>query len=137
MRNHLIAVKAWSNSIFQPVCFAPFRVVKNGFNWSIKQGMNRPKAANRPVYCYTRFLEVGVGDSMMAMSWSGLTSIPLYISIKARNLPELTSKAHFKRLSFIPSVVCLFLYRLKTPQMSIVTRTLHFSCTHVTLDKFA
>ena len=33
--------------------------------------------------------------------------------------------------------VCLFLYRLKTPQINIVTRALHFSCTHVTLDKFA
>ena len=32
---------------------------------------------------------------------------------------------------------CLFLYRLKTPQMHIVTRTLQFSYTHVTLDKFA
>ena len=34
-------------------------------------------------------------------------------------------------------VVCLFLYRLKTPQINIVTRALHFSCIHVTLDKFA
>ena len=29
-------------------------------------------------------------------------------------------------------VVCLFLYRLKTPQIYIVKRVLHFSCTHVT-----
>ena len=33
--------------------------------------------------------------------------------------------------------VCLFLYRLKTPQIRIVTRALHFSCNHVTLDNFA
>ena len=33
--------------------------------------------------------------------------------------------------------VCLFLYRLKTPQINIITRALHFSCIHVTLDKFA
>ena len=33
--------------------------------------------------------------------------------------------------------VCLFLYRLKTPQIHIVTRALHFSCIYVTLDKFA
>ena len=32
--------------------------------------------------------------------------------------------------------VCLFLYRLKTPQFNIVTRVLHFSCSHVTWDKF-
>ena len=30
-----------------------------------------------------------------------------------------------------------FSYRLKTPQIHIVTRALHFSCSHVTLDKFA
>ena len=33
--------------------------------------------------------------------------------------------------------VCLFLYRLKPPQIHIVVRALHFSCIHVTLDKFA
>ena len=33
--------------------------------------------------------------------------------------------------------VCLFLYRLKTPQIHIVTKVLHFSCTYATLDKFA
>ena len=32
--------------------------------------------------------------------------------------------------------VCPFLYRLKTPQIHIVVRALHFSCIHVTLDKF-
>ena len=35
------------------------------------------------------------------------------------------------------NVVCLFLHRLKTPQINIVTRALHFSCIYVTLDKFA
>ena len=34
-------------------------------------------------------------------------------------------------------LVCVFLYRLKNPQMYMVTRALHFSCTHVTLDKFS
>ena len=33
--------------------------------------------------------------------------------------------------------VYLFLYRPKPPQIHIVTRALNFSCTHVTLDKFA
>ena len=30
-----------------------------------------------------------------------------------------------------------FSYRLNAPQIHIVTRALHFSCSHVTLDKFA
>ena len=38
----------------------PFRVVKNGFNQYVKREMNLPKAANRPISCYTPFLEVGV-----------------------------------------------------------------------------
>ena len=38
----------------------------------------------------------------MALSWMGLASIPLRVTIKPRNLPELTSNAHFKGLSFMP-----------------------------------
>ena len=38
----------------------------------------------------------------MALSWMGLASIPLCVTIKLRNLPELTLKAHFKVLSFMP-----------------------------------
>ena len=37
----------------------------------------------------------------MALSWMGLASIPLYVTIKPRNLPELTPNAHFKGLSFM------------------------------------
>ena len=37
----------------------------------------------------------------MALSWMGLASIPLRITIKPKNLPELTPNAHFKGLSFI------------------------------------
>ena len=33
--------------------------------------------------------------------------------------------------------VCLFLYRLKTPQIHIVKRVLHFSCIHVTFVELA
>ena len=46
MRYFLIAMKAWSHSIFQSVCLAFFRVVKNGFNRSVKREMNRPRAAD-------------------------------------------------------------------------------------------
>ena len=34
-------------------------------------------------------------------------------------------------------LVCFFPYRLKTPQIHIVTRASHFSCIHVILDKLA
>ena len=38
----------------------------------------------------------------MALSWMGLASIPLRVTMKPRNLPRLTLKAHFKGLSFMP-----------------------------------
>ena len=68
MRYCLIAKKAWSHSIIQLVCLAPLRVVKNGFNRSVKREMNRPMAANWPVNYCTPFLKVGVCDSIMALS---------------------------------------------------------------------
>ena len=34
----------------------------------------------------------------MALSWMGLAPIPLRVTIKPRNLPELTPNAHFKEL---------------------------------------
>ena len=37
----------------------------------------------------------------MALSWKGLASIPLFVTIKPRNLPELTPNTHFKGLSFM------------------------------------
>ena len=37
----------------------------------------------------------------MTMSWMGLASFPLRVTIKPRNLPELTPNAHFKGLSFM------------------------------------
>ena len=37
----------------------------------------------------------------MALSWMGLASIPLCVTIKSKNLPELTLNAHFKGLIFM------------------------------------
>ena len=37
----------------------------------------------------------------MALSWMVLFSILLYVTIKPRNLPELTLNAHFKGFSFM------------------------------------
>ena len=58
MRYCLISIRAWSHFLSHPACLAPFRVVKNGFNWSVKREMNRPRATNRPVSCRTHFLVV-------------------------------------------------------------------------------
>ena len=64
----LIVVRALSHSSFHLVWLAPLRVTKNGFRRSINREMNRPRAANRPVSCYTPFLETGDGDSKIDLS---------------------------------------------------------------------
>ena len=58
-RYYLIAIRAWSHSVSHSTRLASFKVVKNGYNQSVKREMNRPRAANRPVSCYTPFLVVG------------------------------------------------------------------------------
>ena len=63
--------------------------------------MNRPRVANWPVSCCTHFLELGAGDSRIALSWGGLASMPLWVTMKPRNRPALTLKAHFEGLSFM------------------------------------
>ena len=98
----LIWIKSRSHCSFYPARLAPLRVAKNGCKRSVNREINRPKAANRPVSCYTSFLELGAGDSKMALSWEELASIPLIIIMNPRNRPALTSNAHFVGLSFIP-----------------------------------
>ena len=80
---------------------APLTMAKNGFRRLVNREMNRPKAANWPVSFYTPFLELGAGDSRIALSWAWLASIPLWVTMKPRNQPTLTLKAHFKGLSFM------------------------------------
>ena len=63
VRYCLIAVRALSHSLFHPAWLASFRVTKNGFRRSVNREMNRLRAANRPVSCYTPFLEAGARDS--------------------------------------------------------------------------
>ena len=64
----LIVVRASSHSSFHPAWLAPLRVAKNDFKRSVNQEMNRPKAANRPINYCTPFLEVGSGESKIALS---------------------------------------------------------------------
>ena len=115
VRFFLIAMNARSHSSFHSVQLAPLRVAKKGFKRSVNREIKRPRAANRPVSCWIPFLELGAGDCKMALSYAGLASIPLWVTIKQRNRPALTPKAHFKRFSFIPyslrKVECLLKMR--------------------------
>ena len=76
-------------------------MAKNGLQRSMNQEMNRPRAANWSVNYCTPFLELGVGESKIALSYAGFASIPLCVTTKPKNRPTLTSKAHFKGLSFM------------------------------------
>ena len=102
VRYCLIATNAQSHSLFHSARLTPLRVVNKGFKRFVNQEMKRPRAANRPVSCWIPFLEVGAGDCKMALSCSGLASIPLWVTIKPRKWPTLTPKAHFNRFSFMP-----------------------------------
>ena len=64
--------------------------------------MNRPRVANRPVNCCTSFLKLEADESRIALSCAGFASIPLCVTMKPKNRPALTPKAHFKGLNFIP-----------------------------------
>ena len=102
VRYFLIVTNARSYSSFHSSRMAPLRVVKKGFKRSVNREIKRLRAANRPVSCWIPFLEVGAGDCKMALSYAGLASIPLWVTIKLRNRPKLTPKAHFRGFSFMP-----------------------------------
>ena len=102
VRYCLIATNALSHSSFHSARLAPLKVVKKGFSRSVNREIKRPRAANRPVSCWIPFLELGAGYYRMALSCAGLVSIPLCVTMKPRNRPALTPKAHFRGLSFIP-----------------------------------
>ena len=102
VRYCLISTNARSHSSFHSVRLAPLRVVKKGVKWSMNREIKRLRAANRPVSCWIPFFELGAGDCKMVVSCAGLASIPLWVTIKPRNRPALTPKAHFKGFSFIP-----------------------------------
>ena len=76
-RYYFIAARASSHSSFHPARLAPLRVAKNFFRRSINREINRSRAVNRLVNCYTFFLVAGVGDSRIALSLAELASMPL------------------------------------------------------------
>ena len=102
VRYRLITMNARSHSSFHSARLASLRVAKKGFKRSVNREIKRPRAANRSVSCWIPFLELGDGDCKMTLSYAGLFSIPLWVTIKLRNRPTLTPKAHFKGFSFIP-----------------------------------
>ena len=75
---------------------------EEGSQSSVKREIKLPRAANLPVSCWISFLELGADDFKMAFSCMGFASIPLYVTMKPRDFPALTPKAHFKGFSFIP-----------------------------------
>ena len=94
----LISTNARSYSSFYSTRLAPFRVVKKGFSRSVNREIKRSRVANRPVSCWISFLELGAGECKMALSCAGFASILLCVTIKPRNLPALTPKAHLRDL---------------------------------------
>ena len=102
VRYCLISMNARSHSSFHSARLAPLKVAKKGFKRSVNWEIKRRRAANRSISYWIPFLELGAGDCKMALSYAGLASIPLWVTIKPRNQPALTPKAHFKGFSFIP-----------------------------------
>ena len=102
VRYCLISMNARSHSSFHSARSTPLKVAKKGFKRFINQEIKCPRVANRPVSCWIPFLELRAGDCKMALSCVGLASIPLWVTIKPRNRPALTPKAHFKGFNFMP-----------------------------------
>ena len=102
VRYFLIAMNAWSHSSFHSTRLAPLRVANKGFKRSVNREIKRQRAANQPASYWIPFLKLGAGDCKMALSCVGLSSIPLWVTIKSRNRSTLTPKAHFKGFSFMP-----------------------------------
>ena len=101
VRYYLIAMNAQSHSSFHSARLAPLKVANKGFKQSMNREIKRPRAASQSVSCWIPFLELGASDCRMDLSCVGLASIPLWITIKPRNQPALTPKAHFKGFDFM------------------------------------
>jgi hypothetical protein len=62
--------------------------------------MNLLKAAMHPVSLCTFFCDRSASILMMALIFSGLASIPQWLTMNLSNFPAGTSKTHFSGLSF-------------------------------------
>ena len=75
--------------------------LKKGKHLSVDRETKRLSAVILPVSPCVSLMFFGGCMSKMALILSGLASMPLYETIKPRNLPEETLKAHLLGFSFI------------------------------------
>jgi hypothetical protein len=78
-----------------------FKILKKGRNLSVDQERNQFRAAIFPVSCYNCLIVLGGYISKTAFTFSGFASIPLCDTMKPKNLPEETPKAHLDGFNFI------------------------------------
>ena len=101
MKECLIPLNACSQLSIHPVVFSPFSMRKKGLSLFVNWAMKRPSGARRPVRRCNSFLLFGGSVSMTTLIWSGLTYIPIWVTINPINFPALTPKAHLVKLSFM------------------------------------
>ena len=80
---------------------ACFKVLKKRRHLSVALEMNLLRAATLPVRDYTSLIIFGEEILRMAFTFSIFVSIPLCDTMKQRNFPEDTPKAHLAGFSFI------------------------------------
>ena len=78
-----------------------FKIWKKGWHLSFALDTNRLKAAILHVRRCTSFIPDGDGMSSTAFILSGFASIPLWLTMKPRNFPADTPKAHLAGFSFM------------------------------------
>ena len=69
---------------------------QNGLHLFADLEMNRFKAVIIPVSFWTSLVFRGGFKSLIALIWSGLTSIPLCVTMQPRNLSDPTPKEHLE-----------------------------------------
>ena len=73
---------------------ACFKVLKKGRHLSVALETNLFRAVTFPVRDYSSLIVFGEDILRMAFTFSRFASIPLYDTMKLRNFPEDTLKAH-------------------------------------------
>ena len=77
------------------------RVRKNGRHLSVALETNLFRAAIFPFKLWTSLTVLGGSNSIMARTFSGLTSIPLWDTMKPKNFLAVTPNAHLFGFSFM------------------------------------
>ncbi|KAM2706140.1 hypothetical protein EV1_035261 [Malus domestica] len=79
----------------------PLSALKKGAHMSVALEMNLVKAATLPVRLWMSFEVIGYFMSRIALIFSGLASMPRWLIMKPKNLPEPTPKAHLLGFNLI------------------------------------